>query len=93
VVILSQVLACDATVGYEEVRNTRLLKVNGEKVHNLRHLADLVDSVKGDPFLRLESEYDEVIVLEMSKVAQATAETLETHAIPADRSPDLLSNN
>lgn len=93
VVILSQVLACDATVGYEEVRNTRLFKVNGEKVHNLRHLADLVDGVKGDPFLRLESEYDEVIVLEMSKVAQATAETLETHAIPADRSPDLLSSN
>ena len=29
VVILSQVLACDATLGYEDLFNTQVLKFNG----------------------------------------------------------------
>ncbi|GFR40455.1 hypothetical protein Agub_g1013 [Astrephomene gubernaculifera] len=42
VVVLSQVLACDATLGYEEVFNVQLLAFNGTRVTNLAHLAHLV---------------------------------------------------
>ncbi len=37
-----QVLACDATLGYEDVYNVQLLRLNGTPVRNLRHLAELV---------------------------------------------------
>jgi hypothetical protein len=41
-VVLSQVLAADINVGFEEINNTRVQKLNGEKVENLRHMVDLV---------------------------------------------------
>ncbi|KXZ44654.1 hypothetical protein GPECTOR_64g148 [Gonium pectorale] len=42
VVVLSQVLACDATLGYEDVYNVQLLRFNGAPVRNLVQLAGLV---------------------------------------------------
>ncbi|GIM06582.1 hypothetical protein Vretimale_10808 [Volvox reticuliferus] len=42
VVVLSQVLACDATLGYEDVYNVQLLQFNGQPVNNLAQLATSV---------------------------------------------------
>jgi S1-C subfamily serine protease len=42
VVLLSQVLASDAALGYEDVENVPVFEVNGVKVHNLAHLAEVV---------------------------------------------------
>jgi len=44
VVVLSQVLASDATLGYEDLFNCQVHRFNGVKVRNLRHLASLVDA-------------------------------------------------
>lgn len=44
VVVLSQVLASDATLGYEDLFNCQVHRFNGERVRNLRHLASLVDA-------------------------------------------------
>ena len=57
VVILSQVLACDATLGYEDLFNTQVLKFNGTPVRNLKHLAQLT-SACSDPFMRFDLEYN-----------------------------------
>lgn len=56
VVIVSQVLACDATLGYEEVYNTQVLSFNGTAVRNLRHLAEMVLACK-EQFMRFDVEY------------------------------------
>ncbi|KAG2497712.1 hypothetical protein HYH03_004449 [Edaphochlamys debaryana] len=42
VVVLSQVLACDATLGYEDIYNVQLLRFNGSPVRNLKQLSTLV---------------------------------------------------
>ncbi len=55
-VVLSQVLACDATLGYEDLNNIRVKKFNGEPVQNLRHLAEMVYNCS-EKFLRFDLEY------------------------------------
>ncbi|KAK9830697.1 hypothetical protein WJX74_002951 [Apatococcus lobatus] len=88
VVVLSQVLASEISVGYEEIVNTQVLCVNGHKISNLKELVQHVDGSKG-VYLRLELDYDQVVILETSAARAATAELLQTHCIPSDRSVDL----
>lgn len=55
-VILSQVLACDATLGYEDYCNVQLLKFNGTPVNNLQHLIQLVDDCT-NTYMRFDLAY------------------------------------
>ena len=57
VVILSQVLACDATLGYEDLFNTQVLRFNGAPVRNLRHLAQLTTAC-AEPYMRFDLDYN-----------------------------------
>ncbi|KAI8477127.1 MAG: trypsin-like serine protease [Monoraphidium minutum] len=56
VVVLSQVLAADSTLGYEDVLNAQVLEFNGQRVTNLAHLAQLVAACE-DRWLRFDCEY------------------------------------
>jgi hypothetical protein len=51
-----QVLACGATLGYEEVFNTQVHKFNGTPVRNLRHLAEMVLACT-ETHMRFDVEY------------------------------------
>ncbi|KAK9829857.1 hypothetical protein WJX72_008281 [[Myrmecia] bisecta] len=88
IVVLSQVLASDAVVGYEDLVNTQVLSVNDTPVNNLRDLVQAVDTCK-DKFLRFELEYNQMVVLETQVARDATADILLTHCIPSDRSANL----
>ena len=92
VVVLAQVLACDATLGYDDLYNVRLRAFNGTPVRNLAHLAALVEAAVavGGGFLRWDLEYDEVIVLDAACVPAATADILAQHSIPSATSPGLV---
>ena len=57
IVVLSQVLACDATLGYEEIHNTQVLHFNGTKIRNLAHLAELTTTCD-QPFMRFDLDLD-----------------------------------
>lgn len=57
IVVLSQVLACDATLGYEEIHNTQVLRFNGTKIRNLAHLAELTITCD-QPFMRFDLDLD-----------------------------------
>lgn len=57
IVVLSQVLACDATLGYEEIHNTQVLRFNGTKIRNLAHLAELTTTCD-QPFMRFDLDLD-----------------------------------
>ena len=56
VVVLSQVLACDATLGYEDYCNVQVLEFNSTPVRNLRHLIQLVANCP-DHYMRFDLAY------------------------------------
>ncbi|CAD7704517.1 unnamed protein product [Ostreobium quekettii] len=88
VVVLSQVLAADLSIGYEDIVNTQVLALNGQKIHSLRTLVDLVDSCK-DKYLHFDLDYNQKVVLEAKAARAATKSVLQVHCIPYDRSEDL----
>mmetsp|Transcript_119232 Transcript_119232/g.338053 ORF Transcript_119232/g.338053 Transcript_119232/m.338053 type:complete len:581 (-) Transcript_119232:154-1896(-) len=86
--VLTQVLSHDLTVGYEDLENMLLHTVNDTHVRNLRHVADLIDSCDSE-YLRFGLQTNLVLVLKTEAAKKATAEALEQHGIPAAMSPDL----
>lgn len=53
---MSQVLAGEATLGYEDYCNIQVLKFNGTPVRNLRHLTELVSSCE-EKYMRFDLAY------------------------------------
>lgn len=90
-VVLTQVLANDLTIGYEDLENVLLHKINDTPVHNLRHVMELIDGCT-DKYLRFQFQNNLVLVLKPEDVKKATAEALEQHSIPAAVSPDLSTS-
>jgi len=87
-VLLTQVLAHELTMGYESLENLRLLSVGQDQVQNLRQAMDLINACK-DGFLRLGLQHNLRLILKAEALTQATQEVLEKHGIPAAASPDL----
>ncbi|KAK7277709.1 hypothetical protein RJT34_22724 [Clitoria ternatea] len=89
IVILSQVLANEVNIGYEDMSNQQVVKFNGTRIKNIHHLAHLIDSCK-DRYLCFEFEDSYVAVLETEDVAAASSSILRDYGIPSERSSDLL---
>lgn len=87
-IVLTQVLAQDLTIGYEDLENMLLHTVCGTKIHNLRHVMELIDSCT-DEYLWLGLHSNLTLVLKTEAAKEATAAALEQHSIPAAMSPDL----
>ncbi len=83
VVILTQVLPANSTLGYDELAYLTVLKVNGKEVKSLRDVAEAAkQSVDG--FIKVETEEDpKQIILDAAQVA-AEAEALQkSYGLPA----------
>eukprot|EP00271_Cylindrocystis_brebissonii_P001037 TRINITY_DN11285_c1_g2_i3.p1 TRINITY_DN11285_c1_g2~~TRINITY_DN11285_c1_g2_i3.p1 ORF type:complete len:771 (+),score=157.38 TRINITY_DN11285_c1_g2_i3:347-2314(+) len=91
VVVLSQVLAHDVNVGYEDVTNQQVLKVNGVLIRNLQHLAGLLDACDSSEYVSLSLDHSLLLVLDTAAARRSTAGLLHEHCIPADRSEELQS--
>ncbi|KAK4558598.1 hypothetical protein RGQ29_008060 [Quercus rubra] len=89
IVVLSQVLANEVYIGYEDMSNQQVLKFNGTRIKNSGHLAHLVDSCK-DKYLVFEFEDNYVAVLERETASAASSSILKVYGIPSERSSDLL---
>lgn len=89
IVILSQVLANEVNIGYEDMGNQQVLKFNGTRIRNIHHLAHLVDSCK-DKYLVFEFEDNYLAVLDREAATSASACILKGYGIPSERSSDLL---
>lgn len=88
IVVLTQLLAHDLTVGYEDLENALLYTVNDVRVRNLRHVMEIIDGcTEGN--LRFGLQNNLVLILKVEAAKKATAEVLEQHTIPAATSPDL----
>ncbi|XP_071721298.1 protease Do-like 2, chloroplastic isoform X1 [Rutidosis leptorrhynchoides] len=89
IVILSQVLANEVNIGYEDMSNEQVLKFNGTRIKNIHHLAHLVDACK-DKYFVFEFEDNYLAVLEREASSAASSCILKDYGIPSERSSDLL---
>jgi S1-C subfamily serine protease len=89
VVLLINVLSSDVNNGYREYRNTRITKVDGKKVKNLRDLIRKIEEGKGERFVIFENEQKNQIVLDRHMAEKENAHILENYRVPYDRSDGL----
>ncbi|XP_065829217.1 uncharacterized protein [Oscarella lobularis] len=97
IVILSQVLSHELTVGYEGIAFLQLLLFNGKEVLNLRHLAEMLDA-EADAFnegsnvaqfMHFQLDRDKEIALPLRKSFSANRDLLARYSIAQPRSDDL----
>jgi len=89
VIVLSHVLSNDINVGYEGYACRMLLTVDNIEIKNMIQLCQYIDACS-TKFIRFDLFQDSVIVLEVQKARESLQDTLKTHSIPYDRSPDLV---
>ncbi|XP_078446515.1 DEGP protease 2 [Wolffia australiana] len=89
IVILSQVLANEVNIGYEDMGNQQVLKFNGTRIKNIRHLGHLLDTCK-EKYLIFEFEDNFLVVLEREAAANSSSCILKDYGIPSERSADFL---
>ncbi|PYI40502.1 MAG: hypothetical protein DMC57_10065 [Verrucomicrobia bacterium] len=83
VVVLSQVLPVNGTIGYEDFGYLTVTKVNGKDIHSLDDLADAVKQPL-DGFDRIETEEDpKVIPLDVAQAQNDEPTLRENYGIPA----------
>jgi hypothetical protein len=81
VVILSQVLPANSTIGYDELAYLTVTKVNGKEI---KSLADLAEAVKHpvEGFIKIETEEDpKQIELDAAQVAAEAPVLQENYGI------------
>ncbi|CAI0447778.1 unnamed protein product [Linum tenue] len=89
IVILSQVLANEVNIGYEDMGNQQVLKFNGTRIRNIHHLAHLIDSCAGK-YMVFEFDGNYLVVLEKEAALSSSSQVLQDYGIPCERSSDLL---
>ncbi|KAF5479554.1 hypothetical protein F2P56_000364 [Juglans regia] len=87
-VVVSQVLAADINIGYENIVNTQVLAFNGKPVKNLKSLVSMVEGCDDD-YMKFELEYQQLVVLRTKTAKSTTLDILTTHCIPSAMSDDL----
>ncbi|KAG7588987.1 PDZ superfamily [Arabidopsis suecica] len=90
IVIISQVLEADVSVGYANLTDLQVKKVNGVQVENLKHLCQLIEGCCSED-LRLDLEGAFAITLNQNYAKKATAKILKRYGIPSAMSKDLRS--
>ena len=84
VVILSQVLATNSTLGYDDDSYLTVQKVNGKEVKSLRDVVEAIKQPLEGGFIKLETEEDpKQIVLDAAQVAQEAASLQKSYGLPA----------
>lgn len=81
VVILSQVLPADSTIGYDDLAYLTVTKVNGKEIKSLNELAEAVKQPI-DGFIKIETEEDpKQIELDAAQVATEAPNLQENYGI------------
>ncbi|MDQ6765509.1 MAG: PDZ domain-containing protein [Verrucomicrobiota bacterium] len=82
-VILTQVLPANSTIGYDELAYLTVRKVNGREINSLRDLRDALKQPL-DGFLKIETEEDpKQLELDAAQVAADAAALQENYGLPA----------
>ncbi len=84
VVILTQVLPTNSTLGYDDVAYLTVQKVNGKEVKSLRDVAEAVKQPLEGGFIKVETEEDpKQVVLDAAQVAREAEGLQKSYGLPA----------
>ena len=84
IVILSQVLPANSTIGYDEYSYLTVAKVNGREIKSLNDLAEAVKQPVEGGFIKIETEEDpKQIELDAKTVADEAVDLQENYGIPS----------
>ena len=89
VVVLSRVLAAEVNVGYQNLRETIVEKVNDKEIKDLKELISIVEKTKKG-FIVFQLKNKTKIVLDIEKLKKSTPLIMNRYRIPKDRSLDLF---
>ena len=87
-VVLVRVLPFDVNLGYSDVVNEVILKVNGEKYKDFKDFAQKVKNVKTE-FIVFENDKGHEIVLDVKEVEEQKEELLGNYNITSEMSDDI----
>ena len=87
-VIMTKVLADEINLGYHDLDNIIIEKVNGKKVASMRELVDSFEKNTG-LYHVIEDDTGKKIILRKDKVDKFSGRILQTYHIESDRSDDL----
>ena len=89
-VVVCSVLRAELNSGYEESAEALVLKADGQQVHNLRHLVEIVES-RETGLLVLETHEGKQIVLDRERARREGPAILARYQVSHDRSEDLFA--
>ena len=82
VVVLSQVLPANNTIGYDDLAYLTVTKVNGKEVKSLAELADAIKQPLDGGFIKIETEEDpKQLELEAAKVSEEADDLQQNYGI------------
>jgi hypothetical protein len=87
-IVLSQVLADDINVGYEDSDDVTVELVNGVPPRNLGHFAELLDGAEGVVDIKVSSGCH--LVVDVADAADAGGRILDRYHIASERSVNLV---
>ena len=83
IVVLSQVLPANATIGYEDIAYLVVKKVNGKDIRSLADLAEATKQPIEGGFVKIETEEDpKQIELDSAQIAEEAPALQENYGIP-----------
>jgi len=86
--VLVRVLPFDVNLGYTDIENVVIIKVNGQKYKDFKDFVKKVESVKSE-FIIFETDKGEEIVLDVKQVQAEKAELMRNYNITSDMSDDV----
>ena len=91
-VLMTKVLADEINLGYHDIDNVIIEKVNGKKIVSMKDLVETIEKNTGT-YLVLEDDTGKKIILKKEKVDKFSARILQTYRIDSDRSENLKSKS
>lgn len=89
-VLLTKVLADEVNLGYHDIDNVIIEKVNGKKISGIKDLVEAIENNTGIYHI-LEDDTGKKIILKKEKVDKYSSRILQTYRIESDRSANLKS--
>ena len=87
-VVLVRVLAFDVNLGYSDLTNEVIVKVNGEKYEDFKDFTRKVRNVKSE-FIIFENDKGDEIVLDVKEVEAQKEQLMQNYSISSDMSSDI----
>ncbi|WP_455208226.1 S1C family serine protease [Kaarinaea lacus] len=87
-ILLGRVLPDAVNLGYKNMEGSVIHAVNDTPVKDLTHLTQLIENADGK-YLKLETDFGNVIVLDLAKARARNHQILQKYQIYNDRSEDL----